>query len=284
MRFRALRKPLICSHVAGQLLEGRRRGLRSVGASFNLGRSYVEAELLDRGIRYEEVELDWDHIKLAYSRKRDIYAIEEGELIPLSIASEHFYKLVLVKWGKPPTLEIDGIHMHRTLDVTPDVDSEMKVSLLGDLRCNRVLDVCTGLGYTAIAALKRGACSITTIEKDENVLRLAALNPCSWELEDDRVELISGDAFEAVDEFEGEFDAVIHDPPRMSLAGSLYSLEFYLKLAKALKPDGRIVHYVGQPGIHKGRKIWKGVLERLRQAGFDVSYDERSRCVYGRKR
>jgi len=79
------------------------------------------------------------------------------------------------------------------------------------------------------------------------------------------------------------FDAVIHDPPRMPLAGSLYSLEFYVKLARALKPGGKIVHYVGQPGIHRGRRIWKGVLERLRQAGFDASYDERSRCVYGRK-
>jgi predicted methyltransferase len=173
--------------------------------------------------------------------------------------------------------------MHRILDVTPDVDSEMKVALLGSIRCGRVLDVCTGLGYTAIAALRRGACSILTIEKDENVLRLAALNPWSWELEDDRVELMIGDAFEVVDKFENEFDAVIHDPPRIPLAGNLYSLEFYRKLAKALKPGGRIVHYIGQPGIHRGRRMWKGVLERLRQAGFDASYDKRSRCVYGRK-
>ncbi|MEM3897666.1 MAG: MnmC family methyltransferase [Nitrososphaerota archaeon] len=284
MRFRALRKPLICSHVAGQLLEGKRRGLRSIRTSLDLGRSYVEVELLDHGMRCGDVELGWDYVELARSRERDIYVIEGGRLMPLSIASEHFYKLVLVKWGKPPTLEIDGIHMHRILDVTPDVDSEMKVALLGDLRCRRVLDVCTGLGYTAAAALRRGACSIVTIEKDENVLRLAALNPWSWELEDDKVELVLGDAFEAIDEFEEEFDAVIHDPPRISLAGNLYSLEFYVRLAKALKPGGRIVHYVGQPGIRSGKKIWRGVLERLRQAGFDASYDERSRCVYGRKR
>jgi predicted methyltransferase len=283
MRFRAIRRPLICSPVAGRLLEGRRRGLRSVRTSLDLGRSYVEVELLEHGIRYGDMELSWDNVGIAYSRGRDIYMIEGGELVPLSIASEHFYKLVLVKWGKPPTLEIDGIHMHRILDVTPDVDSEMKVALLGSIRCGRVLDVCTGLGYTAIAALRRGACSILTIEKDENVLRLAALNPWSWELEDDRVELMIGDAFEVVDKFENEFDAVIHDPPRIPLAGNLYSLEFYRKLAKALKPGGRIVHYIGQPGIHRGRRMWKGVLERLRQAGFDASYDKRSRCVYGRK-
>jgi len=283
MRFRAIRRPLICSPVAGRLLEGRRRGLRSVRTSLDLGRSYVEVELLEHGIRYGDAELSWDNVSIAYSRERDIYMIEGGELVPLSIASEHFYKLVLVKWGKPPTLEIDGIHMHRILDVTPDVDSEMKVALLGSIQCGRILDVCTGLGYTAIAALRRGACSILTIEKDENVLRLAALNPWSWELEDDRVELMIGDAFEVVDKFENEFDAVIHDPPRISLAGNLYSLEFYRKLAKALKPGGRIVHYVGQPGIHRGRRMWKGVLERLRQAGFDASYDKRSRCVYGRK-
>ena len=58
MKFRALRKPLICSHVAGQLLEGKRRGLRSIRTSLDLGRSYVEVELLDHGMRCGDVELD----------------------------------------------------------------------------------------------------------------------------------------------------------------------------------------------------------------------------------
>ena len=285
MRFQPLRKPLICSPVAEAILKARSNGRREVEISLDLGKSFQRAELTEKGIKVGEIELGWSQIEVAARRERDIYAIENGELVPLSITSDHFYKLVLVKWGAPPTLEIDGIHMHRILDVTPDVDSEMKIKLLGNLKCRKILDVCTGLGYTAIAALKKGACKVVTIEKDENVIKLAQLNPWSWELADERVELKLGDAVEVIEEYEEEFDAVMHDPPRFSLAGELYSLEFYKKLARVLKPGGRIAHYVGQPGIHKGRKIWKGVLERMRLAGFDVRYDEQSRCVYGyRKR
>ncbi|MCD6312733.1 MAG: RsmD family RNA methyltransferase [Thaumarchaeota archaeon] len=284
MRFQPIKMPLICKPVADQLLEAWSRGIMRLKISLDLGRSLEEVSLSKWGVAHRDFELGWSEVKLASERERDIYAIEGGKLIPLSITSDHFYKLVLVRWDHPPTLEIDGIHMHRILDVTPEVDSELKVELLGEIRCKRILDVCTGLGYTAITALRRGACSIMTIEKDENVISLARLNPWSRELEDERVSLVLGDAFEILDGYEGEFDAVIHDPPRMPLAGSLYSLEFYLKLAKALKPGGRLVHYVGQPGIHKGRRIWKGVLERLRQAGFDARYDKRSRCVYGRRK
>jgi len=285
MRFQPTRRPLMCKPVADAILEARSRGKSFVEISLDLGRSLQEAEITGRGVRVGGIEIGWDLIELAAGRERDIYAIEEGGLSPLCIASRHFYKLVLVKWMSPPTLEIDGIHMHRILDVTPDVDSEMKVELLGSLRCRRVLDICTGLGYTAIAALRRGACSVTTVEKDVNVIELAKLNPWSWELASENVELIIGDAVELLEGYEGEFDAAIHDPPRFSLAGELYSLEFYRRLARALRPGGRVVHYVGQPGVHRGMRIWKGVLERMRMAGFEVDYDEGSRCVYGyRKR
>jgi len=281
MRFRPIAKPLICKPVADRLLGARSRGLRRIAISLDLGRSFVEAELDEQGVVCGDLKLGWSLVELASERGRDIYAIEGGGLAPLSIRSDHFYKLVLVRWGRPPTLEIDGIHMHRVLEVTPDVDARLKVGLLGDLRCRRVLDVCTGLGYTAIAALRRGACGITTIEKDENVISLARLNPWSRELADERIDLRIGDAFQLLDDYREEFDAAIHDPPRPSLAGELYGLEFYLKLAKALKPGGRIVHYVGQPGIHRGRRVWRGVLERLRRAGFIASYDQNSRCVHG---
>ena len=285
MRFKPVEKPLLCKPVAEKLLEARILGKRTVEISLDLGRSTQAVELSGEGALVGGILVKWDELERVSERARDIYAVEGDGLKPVSIASRHFYKLVLVKWGAPPTLEIDGIHMHRVLDVTPAEDAEMKVRLLGGIRCRRVLDVCTGLGYTAITALRKGACKIVTIEKDENVLEIARLNPWSRELADDRVELKLGDAFEVVSEYDEAFDAVIHDPPRFSLSGELYSLEFYRRLAKALKPGGRIVHYVGQPGVHKGRKIWKGVLDRMRKAGFDVRYDEKTRCVHGyRKR
>jgi len=282
MRFKPIQKPLLCKPVIDRLLRAEARE-EIIKISLDLGRSLHECLIQREGVMIDDQLIKWEELKKASKKERDIFMVVDGKLFSLSISSGHFYKLVFVSWGHPPTLEIDGIHMHRIKDITPDKDAWMKVKLCGDLRCKRVLDTCMGLGYTAITALKMGACSIVTVEIDENVIELARLNPWSRELEDEKIDFRLGDITNLIEEFKEEFDAIIHDPPRFSLAGELYGLEFYRKLNKALKLGGKLVHYVGQPGIVRGRAIWRGVIKRLREAGFDVRYDENSRCVYGTK-
>ena len=282
MKFQYVKRPLLCKPVALELLEARAKGVKHAEISLDLGRRLSRVELRSDGVLINDSLVSWNAVEeVAHGSERDVYVVEGDRLVEASIAGRRFYKLVLSEWGHAPTIEIDGIHMHRVKDVTPEADAEMKVRLLGRLRCRKVLDTCMGLGYTAIAALRRGACRVVTIEVDENVLRMAGLNPWSKELEDERVEVRMGDAMEIVAEYEEAFDAAVHDPPRLSHAGELYGLEFYRRLARALKPGGKVVHYVGQPGIVRGRRIWRGVTERMRAAGFQVSYDPESRCVYG---
>ncbi len=284
MKFQHLRKPMLAKPAAIELLEGMRRREKWVEVSLDLGRTLERVELTPEGPVIRGTVIPWDAVEeIAGGDERNIYFIDEGTVLQASIAGEHFYKLVMTKWGHAPTLEINGIHMHRVVDMYPEEDARLKVRLLGDIRCRSILDICTGLGYTAIAELRAGACRVVSIELDENVLYLASLNPWSRELEDSRVEVIHGDAYEVIEDFREEFHAVVHDPPRLQLAGHLYSEEFYHKIAKALKPGGRIVHYVGQPGIKKGLKIWKGVMERMRSAGFTARYDKKTQCVYGEK-
>lgn len=284
VEFRWAREPLLCKPVISKILMAASSGSRSVTVSLDLGMTEEPCEVTSDRVVVRGSPIELDALSEVAENERGIYLVREGRLIPASIAGEHFYKLVLVRWGRPPTLEIDGIHMHRVKDVTPDTDAQMKISLLGDLRCRRVLDTCTGLGYTAIEAVRRGACHVTSFEVDANVLELARLNPWSRWLEDERIKIFNMDAAQAIEEYDEYFDAAIHDPPRISLAGELYSLEFYRKLSGALRRGGRIVHYVGQPGIRSGKKIWKGVMERMRMAGFDVKFDPASRCVYGYRR
>lgn len=174
-----------------------------------------------------------------------------------------FYKLA------GGTLEINGVRMHQTKNKTPLEDARDKAGLLGVCRGSSVLDVCAGLGYTAIEAAKRGA-TVVTIEKDENVLEIAKANKDSARLFGSKnIKIILGDAFEEIKKFGSEsFDFIIHDPPRLSLAGELYSLDFYKELYRVLKKGGRLFHYTGEPGKARGKRIPKGVKERLLEAGF----------------
>ncbi|AIF70224.1 hypothetical protein PAP_09230 [Palaeococcus pacificus DY20341] len=199
--------------------------------------------------------------------ENNIYFVKDGGIFKAAIAKEGFYKLVPTI---PPTIEINGIRMHRTKEVTPLEDTLSKINTVKPKEGEMLLDTCMGLGYTAIESAKRGA-YVMTIEKDPNVLELAKLNPWSWELfHSQNIQVIHGDAFDVVKRFRDEtFDVIIHDPPRFSLAGHLYSEEFYRELFRVLKKGGRLFHYVGNPGKKYRRKdLQRGVMERLRKVGF----------------
>ncbi len=192
-----------------------------------------------------------------------------------------FYKLVNVPGGAP-TLEIDGVHMHRVEDVTPWEDAMFKVRVLKVKPGSRVLDICTGLGYTAINALHMGASEVHTIEADENVLSIAELNPWSSELSSEKIKIILGDALEVIEELEEEsYTHIIHDPPRLTKStGELYSLELHRKLYKILKPGGKLYHYTGEPGRTRGANVPAKIASRLKQAGFQVKgYNRRTQGV-----
>ncbi|HII38746.1 TPA: methyltransferase domain-containing protein [Candidatus Micrarchaeota archaeon] len=184
---------------------------------------------------------------------------------PCFFRSGKFYKL-LPELG---TIEINGVKMHQVVRRTPLEDAENKARLLAIRKGRKVLDVCTGLGYSALAAAKRGA-RVTTLEADENVLELAKLNSASKELfANPAVRIVPGNAFESINDFDdGEFDVVLHDPPRFSFAGELYSLAFYCELFRVLKPSGKLFHYTGMPGERRGKGIRQGVARRLAEAGF----------------
>lgn len=188
-----------------------------------------------------------------------------------------FYKLVRTNtW---PYLEISGIRMHRADTIDPKMDAFLKVRALGKIH-GVVLDCCTGLGYTAILAARvKAVKKVITIEKDENVILIAKQNPFSRELfRNDKIKLIIGDAFYEVQKFEDKcFNFIIHDPPRINLAPELYSLKFYKHLYRILKDSGKILHYVGRPGVRQRKNYLRGIIKRLRHAGFTkIRKDETS--------
>lgn len=74
--------------------------------------------------------------------------------------------------------------MQRVKGIAPWEDTLEKVRAARVHDGMSLLDVCTGLGYTAIASLDLDASSVITVEKDENVLKIASANPWSRRLAD----------------------------------------------------------------------------------------------------
>ncbi|MEZ0393706.1 MAG: methyltransferase [Desulfurococcaceae archaeon] len=183
-----------------------------------------------------------------------------------------FYKLKAVRAYSAPTVEISGIHMHRISGVDPWEDAARKARAARISRGDRVLDTCTGLGYTALASVAAGASEVDSFEVDPAVLWIAERNPWSRGLASGRVRVFLQDVVEAVHELpNGRYHKAIHDPPRFSgSTGDLYSLEFYRELYRVLRPGGRLFHYTGEPRVHGGPRLLKGIRARLEKAGFIV--------------
>ncbi len=266
LKYQYIDLPRITVWVADEILRGETR------VTLDLGLSVEDVELRGDTVVLRGVEVSLESLRGL--RDNVVYEIRGEGLVPveLRVPGGGYYKLRPVGPRVAPTLEINGIHMHRIVGTDPWRDSMGKVRAARVGRGHRVLDTCLGLGYTAIGSLLRGAASVVSIEIDLYVFEIARRNPWSRRLEDPRVEIIHGDAVRVVEELDdGEFDRVIHDPPRFSRkTGDLYSLRFYRELYRVLRPGGWLYHYTGEPGRVRGRSLAAGVARRLREAGFLV--------------
>ena len=283
MRFSSFGLPVLSQETIALLVSARNDGKPSVEASLDLGLTTEEVRLGKAGVLLRGQRVKWDWLDRASRRERDVSVAKRGRLRSVSLKGEHFYKLVPCPGGAP-TLEIDGIHMHRVSRITPDQDARMKIGALGFMKCSRVLDTCTGLGYTAIESVEAGACRVVTVERDPNVLYVARFNPWSRGLSDPRIQVVAGDCAEVIKKRRSFFDFIVHDPPRLALAGDLYSARFYSDAFDALKPGGKMLHYVGEPGQRfRGKRIASGVKGRLASAGFRVRHLRAERSVLAMK-
>jgi predicted methyltransferase len=217
----------------------------------------------------DEQWLPWDSLEEIGQSETGCFVVKHNEAVKIQRFSKFLGRVYsLMPTERAPTLLVSGIPMHRIKGTDPQRDTLTKIRAIAPVT-GRVLDTCTGLGYTAIEAAKTAE-QVVTIELDPAVLEVARLNPWSRALfEHPRIEQVVDDSFDVIRGFEDEsFSRIIHDPPMFSLAGELYSGEYYRNLYRVMQRKGRLFHYIGDLGSRSGRNVVKGVTGRLQEAGF----------------
>ena len=111
--------PVITAEVARQIISGARKV--SVDLGLTVSDVCVEgdtANLLGHIVSVRDLE------EVA-GRENSVFFPEGKSMYQVAVSSARFYKLVPTAGA--PTLEIDGVRMHRTKEMTPDRDAEEKL-------------------------------------------------------------------------------------------------------------------------------------------------------------
>lgn len=262
---------VVLSHFQAEIvLNAKAKGAESVNISLDLGQSDRELVLDDKGLQLPTgSSLAWDQVEKIAGSGSSCFTIEDGTAQSIQFFSEQTDRIYsLYPTSGAPTMLISGIPMHRIKGTDPYKDTLEKIHAIKPV-VGFVLDTATGLGYTAIEAA-RTAEHVTTIELDPAALKVCRLNPWSQELfNNSKISQFIGDSFDVVADMDaGSFTRVIHDPPAFSLAGDLYSGEFYGELYRVMRNHSQLFHYIGDPESKSGRIITAGVIRRLEQVGF----------------
>ncbi|MCG8565554.1 MAG: RsmD family RNA methyltransferase [Desulfobacterales bacterium] len=198
-----------------------------------------------------------------------VFIWQNGALSPVEVRANGYYKLVPT--DSAPTLEIDGVKMHRSKDIDPLDDARIKTARVVTPG-GRILDTCGGLGYSAIHCIKAGAGTVVSVEKNPSVLEIRSRNPWSHTPESRKVQWVHDDSTQYIHTLDdGAFNGVIHDPPRITSAtGDLYGQAFYNELFRVMKTGGKLFHYTGTPQrIKHGDRFVTNAMKRLEKSGFN---------------
>jgi uncharacterized protein len=263
---------LLSSPAATVILSAMDAGDAVVDASLDLGRTTARLAFDGAIVRLPDGQsLTASQLREVADDPRSVYAVVEDGIEKVTWFSSETGKVYTLRatdgW---PALEISGILMHRIKDTDPRADARSKIDAIAPVR-GHVLETCCGLGYSALHAA-RTADRVTVFEIDPNVLEMARINPYSAPLfeDDSAIEVINEDVAEAIARLpDHAFDAVIHDPPTLAVAGDLYGDAFYRQVLRVLRPGGRLFHYTGDPGSRTRRQDLPGrVAQRLADLGF----------------
>ena len=269
---------LLTWDIAQALLDAKEAGAKTFEASLDFGITTVSLALLDDGFALANTDhlllARWDEVVEVAADEKGTYVLHPDAPVDrfqvFSEATSRAVSLMPTSPGMAPTALIAGFSMHRFgVGVDPMEDTARKLGAVHPIRPGaRVLDICTGLAYTAVGAHAKGG-RVTTIELDPAMTEMCRMNPHSKDLFGGGIRQLYGNAADVVPTLpDASFDRIIHDPPTFALAGELFSAEFYGHLRRILAKKGRLYHYIGDPSSKSAGNVAKGVVQRLKQTGF----------------
>ncbi len=261
---------LLSRFQASDLTRARKDGESAAVSSADLGLTPAAVKISRAGVSFPDgTAVSWDHLQEIASNENACFRIVDNAPLPIrgySALTGRSFSLMPTKTA--PALIVAGFPMHRVKNTDPLEAAREMIRSVAPVY-GRVLDTATGLGYTAVEAAQT-ATAVVTIELEPVAGEIARVNPWSRELFDNpKIERLFGDSSQKIEAFADEsFDRIIHDPPAVCLAGDLFSGAFYQQLFRVLRRGGRVFHYVGDPGSQSGGRTTKGVVRRLKEAGF----------------
>lgn len=164
-------------------------------------------------------------------------------------------RIVLTRRSNDLRLFLDGNLQFSSLDEYRYHEALVHPALALHPQPRRVLVLGAGDGLAVREVLRWPAVKrIDLVELDDQMLRLARRHPIlrrlnGGSLDNPRVHVHVGDAFQLVRHLEGRFDVVIADFPDPATAplARLYSVSFYGRLLGRLAPDGLLVTQASTP-------------------------------------
>jgi spermidine synthase len=164
-------------------------------------------------------------------------------------------RIVLTRRRDDLRLFLDGQLQFSSLDEYRYHEALVHPAMALQGRPSRVLLLGAGDGLALREVLRwSGVRQVDVLELDPAMVELARQQPFlrrlnGASLEDRRVRVIVGDAFERVRQLQGTYDVIIADFPDPATAAlaRLYSVTFYGRLLRRLAPDGVLVTQASTP-------------------------------------
>jgi len=160
--------------------------------------------------------------------------------------------------------EIENVARRSFLPILGPQKGQILVGIIREIKPNRVLEVGTLIGYSAILMGKElsSNANLITVEINPNVAKMAKDNIQRASIPP-KVEVLVGDAIEVIPKLEGMFDLVFIDAEKSEYLDYLRLLEDKLHKGSVVVADNveqapRYLHYVRRSGKYASKYVSAG--------------------------